>query len=324
MRLPDLWIGMCLFGIAACAPEKPVNVPEEITAEIVKETPVTGFLGITGNVIKVENFKSDFVLPRPLEIWLPPSYDSKPENRYPVLYMHDGQNLFDPTQSHYSKTDWGVDEAMTDLIEAGKVREAIVVGAWSTTRRNPEYFPQKAASAENADRFKTDWPEFNLDELEADQYLKFMTAELKPYIDQNFRTLPGRDDTFVMGSSMGGLISAYAISEYPEVFGGAGCVSTHFPFGDGAIVDYMKDVLPAPATHKIYFDYGTETLDHNYESFQNRMDTAMKAAGYVDGENWITRKFEGHEHSEKAWRARVHIPLQFLLGPPDTGNGDGK
>lgn len=282
------------------------------------ETPVTGFMGVTGTVIKVENFKSKFVIPRHLEIWLPPSYDNDPQKYYPVVYMHDGENLFDPNQSKYSKTDWGIDEAMTRLIAEGKVREAIIVGAWSTSKRTIEYMPQKAVNVGNIDRYEEGYPEFDQSAIESDNYLSFLTSELRPYINQMYRAKPARDDTFVMGSSMGGLISAYAISEYPDLFGGAGCLSTHFPLGDGAIVEYMKDVLPDPANHKIYFDYGTETLDHNYEGYQDRMDAAMQAAGYVEDENWMTKKFEGHEHSEKAWRARVHIPLQFLLGSPET------
>ncbi|WP_371395373.1 alpha/beta hydrolase [Fretibacter rubidus] len=277
------------------------------------QTPVTGVMGVTGTVVKVEDFPSQFVKPRHLEIWLPPSYDTAAEKRYPVLYMHDGQNLFDPKQSRYTQTDWGVDEAMTRLINEGKVKEAIVVGIWSTDLRNPEYFPEKAADA-YADRFFTEFPDFDADAIQSDNYLRFMVMDLKPYIDATYRTKPGRDDTFIMGSSMGGLISIYGISEYPDVFGGAGGVSTHFPMGDGAIVEYLSGKLPDPATHKIYFDYGTETLDHNYEGYQDRMDAAMKRAGYVAGENWITRKFDGHEHSERAWRARVHVPLTFLLG----------
>ena len=294
------------IGLVACQAEE--------AAETDPQTPVTGFLGITGNVIKIEDFQSEFVIPRHLEIWLPPSYETSPEKRYPVLYMHDGQNIFDPAQSQYSKTDWGVDEAMTDLIAAGDIREAIIVGNWSTKKRFNEYMPQKAVTPGNIDAYRRDLPEFDPSLLEADQYLKFLTMELKPYIDENYRTLPDRANTSLMGSSMGGLISIYAITEYPEVFGGAGCVSTHFPLGDGAIVEYLSDKLPDPEAHKIYFDYGTETLDHNYEPYQKRMDAYGYAAGYVDGENWISRKFEGHEHSERAWRARVHIPLVFLIG----------
>ena len=120
--------------------------------------------------------------------------------------------------------------------------------------------------------------------------------------------------TLVMGSSMGGLISLYAISEYPQVFGGAGCVSTHWPIGGYELVDEMAQILPDPATHRLYFDFGTETLDSTYEPFQHRMDDRLREAGYVEGVNWVTYKFEGAEHSERSWRERVHIPLEFLLG----------
>jgi len=118
----------------------------------------------------------------------------------------------------------------------------------------------------------------------------------------------------VMGSSMGGLISLYAVSEYPHVFGGAGCVSTHWPAGGDLLVDAMASTLPPASTHKLYFDFGTETLDSEYEPFQQRMDSHLRQAGYVENKNWLTLKFDGAEHSEKSWRERVEIPLAFLLG----------
>jgi predicted alpha/beta superfamily hydrolase len=116
-----------------------------------------------------------------------------------------------------------------------------------------------------------------------------------------------------MGSSMGGLISAYAMSEYPEIYGGAGCVSTHWPAGDGIVIDYLKAHLPDARTHRFYFDYGTETLDANYEPYQRKMDEVMRNAGYKEGKNWVTKKFVGAEHAERAWSQRVDVPLTFLL-----------
>jgi hypothetical protein len=109
-------------------------------------------------------------------------------------------------------------------------------------------------------------------------------------------------------------MSAYAISEYPGVFGGAGCVSTHFPIGDGIVVDYLAKHLPPAAEHRFYFDFGTSTLDADYEPYQSRVDELMRKAGYAEGVNWITRKYQGDEHSERDWRARVGVPLKFLLG----------
>jgi len=156
--------------------------------------------------------------------------------------------------------------------------------------------------------------DLKLGDIVSDRYLAFLVDELKPFIDAGYRTLPGRADTIVMGSSMGGLISQYAMSKHPDVFGGAGCLSTHWPAGDGIALDDFAAHLPDPATHRYWFDYGTQTLDADYEPYQQRADEILRKAGYVAGQNWITRKFAGAEHSETAWRVRVHQPLEFLLG----------
>jgi predicted alpha/beta superfamily hydrolase len=118
-----------------------------------------------------------------------------------------------------------------------------------------------------------------------------------------------------MGSSMGGLISLYAICEYPEVFGGAACLSTAWTVAGGITARELEKALPDPKTHRIYFDFGTETTDGKYEPLQQQVDSQMKAAGYTEGTNWITKSFPGEPHSERAWRKRVDIPLQFLLKP---------
>ncbi len=133
-------------------------------------------------------------------------------------------------------------------------------------------------------------------------------------IDARYRSLPDQPNTFVMGSSMGGLISLYAIEQYPEVYFGAGCLSTHWIAGENLLVDYLGARLPAPADHRLYFDFGTITLDEAYEPFQIRMDGWLERAGYARGRNWTTLKFEGAAHTEAAWRARVDLPLRFLLG----------
>jgi len=117
-----------------------------------------------------------------------------------------------------------------------------------------------------------------------------------------------------MGSSMGGLISLYALCEYPDIFAGAACISTHWPALDGVFLQYVENYLPVPGNHFIYFDFGTETLDAIYETYQVKVDSIMNAKGYLPNKNWITQKFEGADHSEKAWKERVHIPLLFLLG----------
>jgi pimeloyl-ACP methyl ester carboxylesterase len=291
----------------------PVLLAAGATAPAAEPTanPVTG-PGVTGEVLRFANLPSRYVAARNVDVWLPPGYGDHTARRYPVVYMHDGQNLFDPATS-YGGVDWGVDETMTRLIAAGKVRAAIVVGIWNSPQRREEYMPRRPVQ---------DHVRFNVPgsadsaaaDIRSDQYLEFMVRELKPFIDAQFRTLPGRADTFVMGSSMGGLISQYAVTSYPEVFGGAGCVSTHWPAGDGIAVDDFGAHLPDPKTHRFYFDFGTATLDAGYEPYQRRVDEMLRRGGYSEGLNWITRRFQGPEHSERAWRTRVDQPLQFLLG----------
>jgi predicted alpha/beta superfamily hydrolase len=159
----------------------------------------------------------------------------------------------------------GIDEAMRDLIEAGRARGAIVVGIWNTPQRSQEYMPQRPIELF---RSRLAWRRPPL----SDRYLKFLVRELKPFIDEHYRTLPEWENTFTMGSSMGGLISIYAVCEYPDRFGGAGCISTHWPATGGVVVDYLASALPEAAKHRLYFDYGTATVDALYEPYQKRVD----------------------------------------------------
>lgn len=112
---------------------------------------------------------------------------------------------------------------------------------------------------------------------------------------------------------MGGLISLYALCTHHDVFGAAGCLSTHWPIGGSYLVQAISDLLPRPGVHRIYYDYGTATLDAEYEPFQLEMDHCMEMAGYRRDIDWVTRKFLEADHSEAAWRTRVDIPLAFLL-----------
>jgi predicted alpha/beta superfamily hydrolase len=286
--------------------------PRSVTIlELGGEPPVPA--GVTGTLRTHEAFASKLVASRRIDVWLPPGYEQNTAARFPVLYMHDGQNLFDPALS-YIGVDWGVDEAMTRLIREGAVREAIVVGIWNTPKRFQEYMPAKAVTES---KLPDDWPDMasmRKEEILSVGYLRFLIEELKPFVDSTYRTLAGRADTFTMGSSAGALISIYALAEYPEVFGGAGGVSTHWPIGDGLMIDYLEPRLPGLRGHRFYFDFGTATLDSNYEPYQRRVDALMRRAGFVEGVEWMTRKYEGDEHSERAWRRRVDVPLKFLLG----------
>lgn len=246
-------------------------------------------------------FQSNYVQSRQIDVWLPPNYDEA--QTYAVLYMHDGQNLFDPTTATDGIT-WGVAETLETLIRTEVVPPTIIVGIANTEKRLAEYMPQKALTQAIRDRYTAEVPL-------ADNYLKFLVEELKPFIDANFATSPTQ--TIIMGSSMGGLISLYAFCEYPQIFKRVGCVSTHWSAGNGIVIDYMRAHLPTPEQRKLYFDFGTQGLDAHYEPYQQKADAIMQQAGYTQEQNWITRKFSGANHHESDWQARVHIPLTFLL-----------
>jgi predicted alpha/beta superfamily hydrolase len=235
----------------------------------------------------------------------------------PVIYMQDGKNLFDP-QLAYGGVDWGLDEAIVRLAREGEVSGAIVVGVWNTEQRWLEYMPQKALEMSGKPGAQLRFEQEHGGGPISDRYLRFVVEEVKALVDGAYGTLTGREGTFIMGSSMGGLLSLYALCEYPDVFGGAGCLSTHWPAGEGAMVEYLSGALPAPGKHRIYFDYGTETLDAMYEPYQRRVDEIMVNEGYSRGQDWVTRRFEGADHSEQSWRARVDVALEFLLGEPST------
>ncbi len=286
------------------------NALSEVTTEIPKLT-ARKIVNASGEIERYENFPTAVSRRRNIDVWLPPGYGETTGARYAVLYMHDGQNLFD-SDTAASGVEWGIDEVLARLIKEKKTRPTIIVGIWNTVYRFTEYAPQKAADLivrRNIQPSRLVQPP----EGESDKYLRFFVSELKPFIDANYRTETDAANTFIMGSSMGGLMSLYAISEYPNVFGGAGSISTHFPLGDGIINDYLEKFLPPPKNHKIYFDYGTRGLDADYEPFQKRADEVMRAKKYRRGKNWLTLKFDDGDHDEKSWAKRVEIPLTFLL-----------
>lgn len=267
-------------------------------------------MNIVGTIQRHENFASKYVLARNVDVWLPPGYSE--DKKYPVLYMHDGQNVFEPISS-IGGVAWEVDKAITRLMEAGTISGVIVVGVWNSDIRWREYMPQKPYESELLKIHLSAIIDKAGGDSVSDSYLKFLVDEVKPFIDSNYQTQSDQRHTFVMGSSMGGLISLYAISEYPDVFYGAGCLSTHWSAGENELVEVMAQKLPNAANHKLYFDHGTLGLDAAYEPFQNHMDDFLRKAGYIENTNWITRKFEGADHNETAWRARVQIPLSFLF-----------
>jgi pimeloyl-ACP methyl ester carboxylesterase len=285
-----------------------------------------------GTIVDLGILKSKYTDPRRVVVWLPTGY--KPHGtKYSVLYMHDGQNLFDKATAGYGM-EWEIDEHLDALIREYKVRPTIVVGIWNTAKRLQEYVPSKAFATLPPDYRAKVRALYGGDPL-SDGYLKFLVRELKPAIDKRFNVKSDRANTAIMGSSMGALISLYAIDEYPNVFDAAGMMSTHWPLvinPDGKPVSeedyevvsatferYLAPALPDPRTHKLYFDHGSETLDAVYKHYQDRVDAVVARRGYVQGKNWLTRSFPGQKHNEISWASRVEVPLQFLLPPARRG-----
>jgi enterochelin esterase-like enzyme len=280
---------------------------------------------ISGRIDHIENFQSKLVEPRSVEVWLPDGYDGR--KKFAVLYMHDGQMLFDSTTTWNHQT-WNMDDVASKLMKDQKVQNFIVVGIYSIgEKRHANYFPQKPF--ENLTKTERDTVIKQLQKSgrsteifqpNSDNYLKFIVTELKPLIDKKYAVYAHRKHTFIAGSSMGGLISMYAICEYPSVFGGAACISTHWigtfspdnnPVPE-AFIKYLESNLPNPKNHKIYFDCGDKTLDVFYPPIQKKVDEVMVSKGF-NSKNWTTRYFPGKDHSEKSWNERLDIPLMFLL-----------
>jgi len=289
----------------------------------VKFSEYNGKLG-SGTIKRIDSFPSKFVRARTIDIWLPNNYSLK--NKYAVLYMHDGQMLFD-AESTWNKQEWKVDEIVGGLIDSSKIKNTIVVAIWNHSDiRHSDYYPQKpfdllpqkfkdSIFSEGQKQFGTSFKG-----LQSDNYLKFIVEEVKPYIDANFSVHSNMENTFVAGSSMGGLISMYALCEYPKIFGGAACLSSHWPGFmpqenspvPAAFFKYLAQNLPSPKTHKIYFDYGTETLDEFYLPYQNQLNELLAMKGF-NISNSRNLKFDGHDHSENSWNKRFQIPVEFLL-----------
>ncbi|GAB4195299.1 MAG: hypothetical protein Tsb002_27690 [Wenzhouxiangellaceae bacterium] len=271
----------------------------------------------------IDDLGSAHIPARRIAVWLPPGYGDAGQ-RYPVIYMHDGQNLFDPGTAYIGE-EWGMDESIAELSASGDIPAAIVVGVWNTSDRFHEYLP--AAVAANLSAQQEDDTDPRLRST-ADAYLRYLVTEIKPYIDQHYHTLPQSEHTLVMGSSMGGLISLYALTEYPHVFGGAAALSTHWPLNDlehhpappaidqqvmHAFEVYLRQSLPAAGKHHLYFDHGGQGLDALYPAYQQRIDDLLTVHGWRQGQDWLSRHFPEAGHNEIAWRQRLDIPLRFLL-----------
>ena len=229
---------------------------------------------------------------RTLRLYLPPSYDSSPDKRYPVIYMHDGQNLFDDATSYAGE--WGVDETM-DAFARTRGFEAIVVGIDN--------------GGEERLRELSPWTNPKYGTAQGEQYMAFVVDVVKPFIDTHYRTRPDRADTAIAGSSMGGLISHYALLRYPQVFGKAAIFSPSYWFSGEVYTQTAAH--PWPAGTRTYFYIGGREGDESVPDVQRMLpllatpDRAVRdVALHVDPDA---------QHNERAWRAEFPRAVAWLF-----------
>jgi predicted alpha/beta superfamily hydrolase len=231
---------------------------------------------------------------RGLLVYLPPSYAGG-DDRYPVIYMHDGQNLFDPATSFSGE--WAVDQTLEAASEQGV--EAIVVAIPNLgPERANEYSPFRDEKAGGG---------------RGELYLRFIVETIKPMIDADFRTQPGRESTGIAGSSMGGLISLYAFFRYRHVFGFAGVMSPSLWFAQNAVLEWVR--RQPFAGGRIYIDVGMKEGQKTMDDVMQLRDV-LEQMGYRNLHDLMCVVDTAGDHSERAWARRLRRELGFLLGVP--------
>ncbi len=239
---------------------------------------------------------------RDILVYLPPSYDTD-ARRYPVLYMHDGQNLFDPATSFAG--DWAVHTTMESASRRGL--DAIIVGIPNMgEERSNEYSPFEDETMGGG---------------KGDLYLSFIIETIKPIIDHDFRTLPDRAHTGIAGSSLGGLISLYGFFRFPAAFGFAGVMSPALWFAGREIFDYVAKQPFVPG--KIYLDVGTQEGKQTLNDVRLLHKLLLKK-GYRPGLDLLYVEEKGAGHSESAWARRLRKTVPFLLRRIPTIRADGR
>jgi predicted alpha/beta superfamily hydrolase len=246
---------------------------------------------ITGTVQYIRNMEGEGLKPRDIIVWLPPGYDKNNTKRYPVLYMHDGQNIIDPSTS-FSSVDWQIDETADSLIKQHKMREIIIVGIYNTVDRSSEYSYSDTGYA----------------------YMNFILDRLKPFIDLKYRTLRDRDNTATMGSSLGGLISFMLVWEHPEVFSMAGCLSPAIKIDSIDYLSKIKTYKGKKKPVKFYFDVGGVGGEKRLQPGLNETIEVLKEKGYIPNKDFEVYVDENASHNEAAWAKRVWRPLMFMFG----------
>lgn len=276
----------------------------------------------SGRIERWARHASRHVEARHVDVWLPPGYDERARQgrRHAVLYMHDGQMLFDPATT-WNRQAWRIDVAATALMASGAVEPFIVVAPWNAgPLRHSEFFPSAMLPRlpeALRERFVT---EALAGRSRGDDYLRFLVEELKPAVDARYSTRPGRDANWLMGSSMGGLVSIAALWAHPQVFGGAAGLSTHWigSFGKNpefprAAVAWLRESPPAPGSVRLWTDRGSLELDALYVDAHREVVEALRGLGFAPPD-FRAEVFEGTGHNETDWSRRVQAPLAFLLG----------
>lgn len=242
---------------------------------------------IVGSVRYHHNFSSTYLRnTRNVVVWLPPSYGSNPNKKYPVLYAHDGQNLFDHT--NLSGNEWRMDEIADSMMRNNEIEEFIIVGIANTKDR---------------------WVEYN-GTPEGRNYLQFLASELKPFIDKTYPTKPDRANTAILGSSMGGLISFYALYLYPDIFSKGACFSSGFYFDDGDIMQKIKSNLQPLQNSTIYLHCGGQDLDYDFLPANREVKAILTKNKQI---KIRYDEFLDDAHNELAWSKRLPIPYKFLF-----------
>jgi len=245
-----------------------------------------------------EEFHSEYLeRDRHVLVWLPPGYDGSTAVRYPVLYMHDGQNLFEPDTAFLKGEHWRVGETAAELIAAGQLEPLIIVGIHNTgEERIHEYTPTKDASLGGG---------------LASDYGRLIADELKPLIDRTYRTLPDAAHTGLGGSSLGGLATLHLGFTRPSVFSRLAVLSPSVWWDRRAILTTVRQTRPKPAL-RLWVDIGTAEGRRGLDDAR-LLKAALVGAGYVEGTDLHYAEYEGATHSEGAWAARVGPMLKWLF-----------
>jgi enterochelin esterase-like enzyme len=252
----------------------------------------------SGQLRKHQQFRSRFLRNRrDLIVYLPPGYDEQPQRRFPVLYLQDGQNLFDGATSFVPGMDWHVGETADTVIAKGTVQPLIIVGIYNAgNARVREYTPTKV-------------PRFGGGR--ADRYAKFLVEEVLPFVQKEYRTLSGPALTGIGGSSLGGLVSLYVGLKFPNIFGKLAAISPSVWWNQREIA---RSVLSAQISSRprIWLDTGTREGPRVVEYVEQFRNVLLKK-GWRLGVDLFYQRVEGAEHNEAAWAQRVEPFLQFLF-----------